>query len=45
MESLTTRDGKPSAIEKVSLCEETVALRGEDVLSVHMSSRRGKRGR
>ena len=28
MESLTTRDGKPSAIEKVSLCEETVALRG-----------------
>ena len=28
MESLTTRDGKPSAIEKVSLCEETVALKG-----------------
>jgi len=27
IESLTTRDGMPSAIEKVSLCEETVALR------------------
>jgi ATP-dependent RNA helicase DDX20 len=28
IESLTTKDGKASAIEKVNLCEETVALQG-----------------